>query len=72
MSNERTEFVACGVAMFGEMHPPARTAALEAATDPAVPAGRMRGLTTEFVFGRIWATLNGWTAGRAASSRRGC
>ncbi|WP_158811316.1 carboxymuconolactone decarboxylase family protein [Beijerinckia sp. L45] len=55
MSNDHTNPIAHGVAVFGEMHPPARTAAFEAATDPATPGGRMQGLAAEFVFGQIWS-----------------
>ncbi len=54
MSDEHQGPVARGVAVFGEMHPPARTAAFAAATDPAVPGGRMQALAAEFVFGHIW------------------
>jgi 4-carboxymuconolactone decarboxylase len=36
------------------MHPPARTAAFAAASDPALPGGRMQALAAEFVFGQIW------------------
>jgi 4-carboxymuconolactone decarboxylase len=42
------------VAVFGEMHLPAQTAAFAAAADPALPGGRMQSLAAEFVFGKIW------------------
>ena len=54
MSHDHTDPIARGVAVFGEMHPPARTAAFAAATDPAMAGGRMQRLAADFVFGRIW------------------
>jgi len=54
MSDTETDAVGNGVAVFGEMHPPERTEAFRAATDPAIPGGRMQRLAAEFVFGRIW------------------
>ena len=54
MNHDHTDPIARGVAVFGEMHPPARTAAFAAATDPAMPGGRMQRLAAEFVFGQIW------------------
>jgi 4-carboxymuconolactone decarboxylase len=54
MSNIETAAVGHGVAVFGTMHPPDRTEAFRAATDPAVPGGRLQRLAAAFVFGQIW------------------
>jgi 4-carboxymuconolactone decarboxylase len=54
MSKDQKDPVIRGVAVFGEMHPPARTAAFAAATDPALLGGRMQALAANFVFGQIW------------------
>ena len=54
MGNDRNDPVSHGVAVFGEMHPPARAAAFAEATDPAALGGRMQSLAAEFVFGHIW------------------
>ncbi len=54
MSKDQKDPVIRGVAVFGEMQPPARTAAFAAATDPALPGGRMQALAANFVFGQIW------------------
>jgi len=66
MNHDHTDPIARGVAVFGEMHPPARTAAFAAATDPAMPGGRMQRIAAEFVFARSGATPNDWIAGRVA------
>lgn len=54
MSENDPDPVAHGIAVFGEMHPPARASAFRAATDPTVAGGRMQGFAAEFVFGRLW------------------
>ena len=46
--------VARGVSVFGEMHPPARTAAFRAGTFTGVTGARMQRLAAEFVFGEVW------------------
>jgi 4-carboxymuconolactone decarboxylase len=55
MSKNETDAVTRGVSVFGEMHPPERTEAFRAATNPSAPGGRMQSLAAEFVFGHIWS-----------------
>ena len=54
MTETAVDPVEHGVAVFGEMHPPARTEAFRMAANLTVPGGRMRRLAAEFIFGRLW------------------
>lgn len=54
MTDIFSQAVAHGVAVFGTMHPTARTEQFAASAASAEPGGRMQRLAAGFVFGQLW------------------